>query len=105
MSGGFEIQYSVDGVSCDKANYDRSCLSEHTLFGALFCRSSLDAIGKKMNLELLTYNYVMNLDPKEIISGPEVYSCPDGNSDLFEWSKDPFPGHTHKGRVVGIKKV
>lgn len=42
---------------------------------------------------------------EKLENGIIVYTHPDSEGKLFEWSMDAFPGHTHRGLVVCIIKT
>lgn len=44
-------------------------------------------------------------DKEEKPSHETVYSSPDAKGELFEWSKDNFPGATHKAKLTGVEKI
>lgn len=48
---------------------------------------------------------LINADRGEKPSHETVYSSPDAKGELFEWSKDNFPGATHKAKLTGVEKI
>lgn len=48
------------------------------------------------------FNAALELIERERV---QVFSSPDSEGKLFEWSQDRYPGCTHVGNIVGIETL